>query len=42
MTGPETRGWLKDKIFGEDEEFGYGRGSPAGTPPRASADRRRR
>src|SRR5512141_2498408 len=24
MTGPETRPWLKDKIFGEDEEFGYG------------------
>src|SRR3989454_7021943 len=21
MTGPETRRWLKDKIFGEDEEF---------------------
>jgi hypothetical protein len=27
MTGPETRRWLKDKIFGEDEEFGYGAGS---------------
>jgi hypothetical protein len=24
MTGPETRRWLKDKIFGENEEFGYG------------------
>jgi hypothetical protein len=24
MTGPETRRWLKDLIFGEDEEFGYG------------------
>ena len=24
MTGPETRRWLKDKIFGEEEEFGYG------------------
>ena len=24
LTGPETRRWLKDKIFGEDEEFGYG------------------
>ncbi|HKD34381.1 MAG TPA: hypothetical protein VKB73_13085 [Gaiellaceae bacterium] len=24
MTGPQTRAWLKDKIFGEDEEFGYG------------------
>ena len=24
MTGPETRRWLKDKVFGEDEEFGYG------------------
>jgi gas vesicle protein len=27
VTGPETRRWLKDKIFGEDEEFGYGGGS---------------
>jgi hypothetical protein len=27
MTGPETRRWLKDKIFGEEEEFGYGGGS---------------
>jgi len=27
MTGPETRRWLKDKIFGEEEEFGYGDGS---------------
>ena len=27
MTGPETRRWLKDKVFGEDEEFGYGGGS---------------
>lgn len=24
MTGPQTRAWLKDKVFGEDEEFGYG------------------
>jgi hypothetical protein len=24
VTGPETRRWLKDQIFGEDEEFGYG------------------
>jgi hypothetical protein len=27
MTGPETRRWLKDKIFGEDDQFGYGDGS---------------
>jgi hypothetical protein len=27
MTGPETRRWLKDKIFGEEEQFGYGDGS---------------
>ena len=27
LTGPETRRWLKDRIFGEDEEFGYGSGS---------------
>jgi hypothetical protein len=30
MTGPETRRWLKDKIFGEDEEFGYGSSSGNG------------
>jgi hypothetical protein len=24
FTGPETRRWLKDRVFGEDEEFGYG------------------
>ena len=30
MTGPETRRWLKDKIFGEDEEFGYGNSSGNG------------
>jgi hypothetical protein len=29
MTGPETRRWLKDKIFGEDEDFGYGSGNSA-------------
>jgi hypothetical protein len=27
VTGPETRRWLKDRIFGEEEEFGYGGGS---------------
>jgi hypothetical protein len=30
VTGPETRRWLKDRIFGEDEEFGYGGGSNGG------------
>ena len=29
MTGPQARGWLKDKVFGEDEDFGYG-GSSSG------------
>lgn len=29
ITGPETRRWLKDTIFGADEEFGYG-GSSSG------------
>jgi hypothetical protein len=29
LTGPETRRWLKDRVFGEDEEFGYG-GSSSG------------
>jgi|SRR5919205_1637011 hypothetical protein len=26
MTGQQTRRWLKDRIFGEDEEFGYSDG----------------
>ncbi len=30
ITGPETRRWLKDKVFGEEEEFGYGGGSSSG------------
>ena len=30
VTGPETRRWLKDQIFGEDEEFGYGGGASSG------------
>jgi hypothetical protein len=30
VTGPETRRWLKDRIFGEDEEFGYGGGGSSG------------
>ncbi len=30
LTGPETRRWLKDKVFGEEEEFGYGGGSSSG------------
>ena len=29
-TGPETRRWLKDRIFGEDEEFGYGGSGSSG------------
>jgi hypothetical protein len=29
ITGPDTRRWLKDKVFGEDEEFGYGGGNSA-------------
>ena len=31
LTGPETRRWLKDKSFGEDEEFGYGSSSGNGS-----------
>ena len=27
ITGPETRRWLKDSIFGAEEELGYGSGS---------------
>jgi hypothetical protein len=27
ITGPETRRWLKNRIFGDEEEFGYGGGS---------------
>jgi hypothetical protein len=30
LTGPETRRWLKDRIFGEDEEFGYGGSGSSG------------
>ena len=30
VTGPETRRWLKDKVFGEEEEFGYGGASSSG------------
>ena len=30
ITGPETRRWLKDTIFGADDEFGYGSGSTSG------------
>ena len=26
MTGSETRRWLKNRVFGQDEEFGYGSG----------------
>jgi hypothetical protein len=26
MTGPDTRKWIKDKVFGEGDEFGYGGG----------------
>jgi hypothetical protein len=36
MTGPETRRWLKDRIFGEDEEFGYGSGSSGNSSESAS------
>src|SRR5205085_278537 len=27
LTGPDTRRWIKDKIFGEGDEFGYDGGS---------------
>jgi hypothetical protein len=30
LTGPETRRWLKDRIFGEDEDFGFGGGGSSG------------
>jgi hypothetical protein len=30
MTGPDTRRRLKDKVFGEEEEIGYGGGSSSG------------
>ncbi|MGB2874549.1 MAG: hypothetical protein WBB76_03655 [Gaiellaceae bacterium] len=30
LTGPKARGWIKDKIFGEEEEFGYGSSSGNG------------
>ncbi len=32
VTGPQTRTWLKDKIFGPSDDFTYGgNGSPQGT-----------
>ena len=31
VTGPGHAPWLKDKIFGADEEFGYGGGSNGDT-----------
>jgi hypothetical protein len=27
MTGPDTRRWIKDRVFGEGGEFGYGGGN---------------
>jgi hypothetical protein len=36
MTGPATRRWLKDRVFGSGEEFSYG-GSPSGNGPPAAA-----
>ena len=30
ITGPDTRRWLKDKVFGEDDEFGYSSSGPGG------------
>ena len=30
MTGPDTRKWLKEKIFGPDEDFGYQSSSNSG------------
>ena len=31
VTGPATRNWLKDRVFGSDDEFGYS--SESSTPP---------
>src|SRR5919201_2216662 len=41
MNGPETPPWLKDKIFGEDEEFGYGGGDRGAATQRLVAVRAR-
>lgn len=32
MTGPATRKWVKDKIFGPSDEFTYGGNSSSGGP----------
>lgn len=34
MTGPQTRTWLKEKVFGPDDDFTYGGSSP---PPEQAA-----
>jgi hypothetical protein len=35
MTGPQTRAWLKEKVFGPEEDFTYSGGTNAdfGSPP---------
>jgi hypothetical protein len=33
MTGPATRNWLKERLFGGDEEFTYQGNSGGGTSP---------
>ena len=34
VTGPATRTWLKDRVFGSDDEFGYSSESP---PPQTDS-----
>ena len=34
VTGPATRTWLKDRVFGSDDEFGYSESSP---PPQTDS-----
>lgn len=35
VTGPATRNWLKDRVFGSDDEFGY---SGEASPPPSQTD----
>jgi hypothetical protein len=36
VTGPATRTWLKDRIFGSNDEFGYGGETPSTPAPAPS------
>ncbi len=37
VTGPATRKWMKDKIFGPSDDFTYGGNGSGGQPPSGSS-----